>query len=610
MPKEFTINTLRELANTTSFKRGQGYYRDGAVSKLKGSGGVVTARVLGSENYRVELDLNGRRLKTSCSCPYDYDGVCKHVVAVGLALLDQPALLAAAAPVQPADLAAAWAALPDTRKLEFLRAELDAQPQMAARFLVLLQPGAVVAAPVASHEPAAIAKALTELSFDEDAVPDEDYDAYYDYGDFGGYFDEILADTLEPAATEFERLLETRDVAAALRYWVAINRAIGPLNAPAGDEFGYISREKFGYGALLLEQWAELAGTANWPVVLATYVLTPTEAKALVALLREEITGSAPAGAPTDAVWEPVLLALARHVPVAEKLLKILLKSWLNPDVCQKVKMRAASTCSDDKTWAKMAEISFNHDPQVAHELLSFYYNRGDTANHRRVAEVALSRWPHQFTAHILKYFPAGAGHSLRLTALRQHCLYQQPDATILDELRELLPAAEFEKLLDQLVTRYGATAAVTHLIAQQWHRHGQTDRLLAFFQKLELLAYPHVPELIGWLAVRNPHECFEVVTHYIEQGVKNQLHYSRGRLMYEAFAGWLKAANQFAELRESVRAVIDFLREQYPALRMLHSTMKTVGLPPGLPAHMPVVLADDLPPQPPRRGRRPASKW
>lgn len=76
-----------------SFSRGERYARSGAVSKLVLRGQVLTASVLGSDSepYTVTVKI-GEAGPTSarCTCPYDWGGWCKHIVAALLVALRQP----------------------------------------------------------------------------------------------------------------------------------------------------------------------------------------------------------------------------------------------------------------------------------------------------------------------------------------------------------------------------------------------------------------------------------------------------------------------------------------------------------------------------------------
>lgn len=90
-----TESIIRTNAAAESFSRGQGYYRSGAVSELTLRGNLLQALVEGSQfsPYRVRVSFDqGGVTVASCSCPYDWGGWCKHIVAALLASL-QPAAI-------------------------------------------------------------------------------------------------------------------------------------------------------------------------------------------------------------------------------------------------------------------------------------------------------------------------------------------------------------------------------------------------------------------------------------------------------------------------------------------------------------------------------------
>ncbi|NLH50763.1 MAG: hypothetical protein GX444_19485 [Myxococcales bacterium] len=83
-------DALRRLADGKSFIRGVEYFNAGLAESMTEYEGVITAKVLGSYEYRVRLWVNGDALDYECSCPRGEDGdFCKHCVAVGLAWLAQ-----------------------------------------------------------------------------------------------------------------------------------------------------------------------------------------------------------------------------------------------------------------------------------------------------------------------------------------------------------------------------------------------------------------------------------------------------------------------------------------------------------------------------------------
>lgn len=97
--------TLRQMAGARSFERGEDYFASGQVRALAEHDGTITARVLGTREYRVKLWVEDGDIEFSCTCPVGTDGAfCKHCVAVGLAWLEQGSKSATTArkPAKPA----------------------------------------------------------------------------------------------------------------------------------------------------------------------------------------------------------------------------------------------------------------------------------------------------------------------------------------------------------------------------------------------------------------------------------------------------------------------------------------------------------------------------
>lgn len=75
---------IRHNANVSSFTRGEEYYKKGAVVDLKKRGNLIQAEVEGSDitPYQVSIRFDaGGITSVDCTCSYDYDGWCKHIVA-------------------------------------------------------------------------------------------------------------------------------------------------------------------------------------------------------------------------------------------------------------------------------------------------------------------------------------------------------------------------------------------------------------------------------------------------------------------------------------------------------------------------------------------------
>ena len=92
LPK-ITESMIRAGAAPESFRRGEEYYRDGAVSNTAIQGALLSGECAGTyaPYYRVQVELDEAGIaEASCTCLYEYGGYCKHIVALLLTYLHRP----------------------------------------------------------------------------------------------------------------------------------------------------------------------------------------------------------------------------------------------------------------------------------------------------------------------------------------------------------------------------------------------------------------------------------------------------------------------------------------------------------------------------------------
>ncbi|MCJ7701607.1 MAG: SWIM zinc finger family protein [Anaerolineales bacterium] len=80
---------IRPLATDQSWKRGEDYYYSNYVENVLWRDGLLTAEVEGSEYepYIVQVKFDEKKISsTDCTCPYDWGGDCKHIIAALLYL--------------------------------------------------------------------------------------------------------------------------------------------------------------------------------------------------------------------------------------------------------------------------------------------------------------------------------------------------------------------------------------------------------------------------------------------------------------------------------------------------------------------------------------------
>ncbi len=238
----FTEADIRAGANSQSYSRGYEYQDNGAVSDLVRRGNLLMAQVEGSqyEPYEVVVTLSedGSILAATCSCPYDWGGYCKHIVAVLLAALSDEDSVA----VKP-DIEALLADLSEAQLRRLIRILAEGQPHLIETIekevkWLNMEPAAGSAAttPIASAIPVDLAAIRREIHKDlrRAATSGGGYgERYWDSDEEGSiYPDEVLGPHQELA----NRLLEAGDAARA-------SNVIG------------VMIEEWGHGVQDLEQW-------------------------------------------------------------------------------------------------------------------------------------------------------------------------------------------------------------------------------------------------------------------------------------------------------------------------------------------------------------------
>jgi hypothetical protein len=202
---QLTQNWIQNQATAQSYARGRGY--TGEVSKLIKQGDIYTATVDGTSKYKVKIIQNNNGIEAHCNCPYELEGICKHIVAVSLNILngqfkEMPLQMTALAADDVYDVPDYEEKLKNiqhfydktflkartTQQEAFLRAVFAADKTLCKRFLEWIEPPMVrvkvsvsetITPDELNQEIAAQVMALDWEPFETDE-PDEEYNYEYD----------------------------------------------------------------------------------------------------------------------------------------------------------------------------------------------------------------------------------------------------------------------------------------------------------------------------------------------------------------------------------------------------------------------------------------------
>ena len=605
----FTRQSLRQLANANSFARGQDLYDEGSLSKLRREGDSFRASVQGSRSYRVGLHLAAAGPEFTCTCPYNFDGICKHSVALGLAVLDAylptdllPGLqnAPAAAGQLAAEVKAAWAARKKGDKLRFLKQALAKSDDLARQFLGYGgQPAPVSASDedLLANLPARLTEALEALEFDEELW--ENSESYYEDDEGEGLqeaADELLRDTLAPFVAELLRVARAGQLVTALRYWATANAAIFQVEEPASDEY-----DTFGdYGTDVLRQWQADLEAADWPQTVLAAVLPPAELKAALEWLGHYLANPPAQWPEFEASWRPLLLALAADPAAAPLLTEALEPAQLSADTRAHLRLQLARTLPNEAAWAKAAETLLPTDAAVAQQLLSFYATRADRPRLLRAATTAFATWPDRFGDFVLSTFTPAQAPDLCRAALRHRALANASREDFA-RLRPMLTPAAIQAFVREAVaaarTRAGSVAFAAGLLAAEADAAALRDFVLG----LEWLFISPAQEMEAALALLAAADATALM---LELETRTRAYLTgragakRGGPLYQTIGRWLALVRAAApRLTEPVLRLAQELREEFPTLNMLKDALRQQKL-----------LGDKpvLPKEPARRGRKP----
>lgn len=126
---ELTLHQIRSRCTEQSFERGLEYFHAGAIGNPVLQDWRLSATCQGSypRPYRTSVELMPTGIaSTRCSCPYDADGDCKHIVALLLTYIEAPETIR-----HIGNLLATLALKPKSSLLQIISELLKRNPQLA-----------------------------------------------------------------------------------------------------------------------------------------------------------------------------------------------------------------------------------------------------------------------------------------------------------------------------------------------------------------------------------------------------------------------------------------------------------------------------------------------
>jgi hypothetical protein len=598
----FSKAQLRELAEGSSYERGLTYYRNGYVKNVVRRGNVFEGKVSGTSNYKVKLEVVGNELFFDCSCPYDYEGICKHCVALGLAVLDgKYATDSVSAPsgsmasnMAPADelFLTYFAKVDQASKNDFLLALLSRDANLRGQFLQFVYDQVAPA----SGKPSASTASVGAVRVDIDAVRDEAYRILtgmdfddLDYDTYGRQYDryvesweqsqDIADDMIREVLSSYTQRavawVKQGDLLNGLRMMLGVYEAADKVTEPASDDYSIFDGLDYRDEVMRLfeEQLTEFTNSMKGVILAETVVrqVFDTLVERTLHYLASFDEHAEEAHVRIDwNVWNELLLTLLSQAALADYLYELLSKNQLLNHVTVPLVLRIAEWKKDDALWIDTAEKYLDSVPAVARPLLEKYQALDNWEAFLRAAKKMMKSRSHEFDQYLHNTLRYEQHPKLYVEAL-ESLTRRTRNVAHYQELRQYLTDKQRNQFISENNNFYDPLFLVQMLAVEKRH-----EDILEVARKNKLTVGSNYDQLLAPILSVYPAECYELVVAKCGAELASG---GRGRGSYQQIAGWLKALMTEKSLKEEVKAYVLHLYNSKPILPALRDEFKKAGL-------------------------------
>lgn len=590
---KLTESVLTALATQKSFDRGQDYYHDEQVQSIVRKNNGYQARVWGSHRYQVEITYEDGQFHFDCDCPYDYGGICKHCVAVGLKIIygdtendfsdfsqydeiddgetniSVDNLLAKATPQQQAD---------------FLRILLNQQDKFRRQFAAFLTPATPEATKQkkpSQKEKVNIADEIEEISkevyrtfsqMDFTDLHSEGYGHYHDdyYYDEGIYevAEEKLMDAFDHYAKRIKAYFQSGDTELAVINLLGVYEGQAKVKEPGEDEYclmeDYPDQLERAFGKMLKD-------ILN---ALQSVVLSPERVQKLFDLLFERIHHyrDLPESEEGELLpdyslkqFEHLLIHLIVGKPLADYMEALLVREQIYDTDAAYIWLTVKEQAGDEAGWMAFAEQFAPEERDIARMLLQKYEQLEEKAQFLKLAKISFTKWPDAVDEYLLITLSKVENRKFYADILA-HFIRRVQSLERYRELREMLSEAERMTFIKSV--KYELPFQVKLLQIEEKY-----EEILAIVRK-NLMSW-EFSQLIQPILNVYPNECYEIITTKTTDTLKE----GRGRSLYRQVSHWLLQLQKIEAYKQKSREFINQIYNRKPTLPALRDEMKQAGV-------------------------------
>ena len=591
MQLPITHQSLESMATAESFARGEDYYYQDSVEELTFDGRRFTARVLGTYPYRVEISGTPTDTYTHCSCPYDWGGICKHIVAVGLAILDdkfedesdeyEEAVVVEEEKVSLQNFAMLFDRTEDTTKLRFLQQLISQNTQLKTQFVKYV--AAQQRRPVESlldENVARIEKVQEEVTLLLESLTFDEEDLFPPgYYENGGYYDEwedadkgarkIIQEGLASHLKQARNFFQQGEIAQGLSIVLGIYEGIFPVTSPTSDPLGIMEDD---YPERIREVLTEELKALF--ITLRGTVKAELEVETAVDLLfsRYQYYENPPAAPKHESEgiyylkdFEPFFQSVIIDESIARFLYQRLQEEDLVDVDTAHVVLSIADQLADEILWLRTAEEFVAFDVTLVRPLLKRLQQSGKTKHFLTTAKETFRQFPAQSAPYLAENLSPKIDKEL-YKKVYSYLVKQSGQVAYYQAVRSYLSDTEKDRLIQSVKAN---DVSYVQLLAIE----ERYDDILRHVRQRTDQDY-HFEKLIEPILSVYPEHCFVILEKKCWQAIE-----LRGRSVYRMIARWLQLMHEIPGHRDEAEALTAQFYHHKPNLPALRDEMRKAGI-------------------------------
>ena len=574
----FNINDVKQMATPKVFDRGVEYEEN--VVDIVRKGNVFEAEVLGSYPYHVNLKiLKGSKLEFSCTCPYNYGGICKHSVALAIAILndnieirDETKIPEDSKQASKNEKVLRNAKIKD--KLEFLEQVIKKDANLRNQLIAFLKNKPKTYTDITKVNIDKIKKQvfdkLSVIDFNKKIeIFERKMDYYYD--DYSDFAESIILKELNSFTKKAIVHAQKGNLLEATRIILSLYEGSQNLPYESEEQIYYPFEDEIHFNGIIHD--CLLDEFKIFSQELKKIVFSNENAMQVLILLiyRYEIWQNLPSHMNKNQIirynfndFTDILIALINNTKIADSFYQKLKKNDLNRDELVSVFLKIADIKNDVQEWIENAKLFAHKNPEIALQLLEKYKETEQEKEFHKLANISFSKWSDDFDLYLIKNINQKTNLDLYVKILNHYVLRNRNFAHY-KKLRKHLSNVDINAFIDKINTYWD----VDKFYIQVLEIEKKYEELLEITKK-DIHNY-RLDVIIQPIVSVYPDDCFQIVETRCKEVI---ISYNKGQKKYKQMCKCLVLFKDIDSQKLKLEELCKFLYNRKPNLPSLKNEL------------------------------------